>query len=55
MSKILCRWVWVLVVGFLGCSDSDQELQIVGPGLPEGPGRAYPISAVSFRPTTASR
>ena len=48
MSKILCRWVWLLAVGIVGCSDSEEELQIVGPDLPQGPGRAYPISAVSF-------
>ncbi|MCY4605020.1 MAG: alpha/beta fold hydrolase [Gemmatimonadetes bacterium] len=48
MSKILCRWVWLLAVGLVGCSDSEEELQIVGPDLPEGPGRVYPISAVSF-------
>ncbi len=48
MNKILCRWVWVLAVGFVGCSDSNEELQIVGPNLPEGPGRVYPILAVSF-------
>ncbi len=48
MSKILCRWVWVFAAVVAGCSDSDEELQIVGPGLPEGPGRAYAISAVSF-------
>lgn len=48
MSKILCRWVWVFAVGIVGCSDSEEELQIVGPDLPKGPGRVYPISAVSF-------
>ena len=48
MSKILCRWIWVLAVGVVGCSDSEEELQIVGPDLPEGPGRVHPISAVSF-------
>ena len=48
MNNILCRWVWVLAVGVVGCSDSDEEPQIVGPDLPQGPGRAYPISAVSF-------
>ena len=48
MNKILCRWVWLLAVGVMGCSDSEEELQIVGPELPKGPGRAYPISAVSF-------
>ena len=48
MSKILCRWVWLLAIGVVGCSDSEEELQIVGPELPQGPGRAYPISAVSF-------
>ena len=48
MSKILCRWVWLLAVGVVGCSDSEEELRIVGPELPQGPGRAYPISAVSF-------
>ena len=48
MSKILCRWVWLFAVGVVGCSDSEEELQIVGPDLPEGPGRAYPISAVRF-------
>ena len=48
MSKILCRWVWVFAVGIVGCSDSEEELQILGPGLPEGPGRVYPISTVSF-------
>ena len=48
MNKILCRWVWVLAVGFVGCSDSNEDLQIVGPDLPEGPGRVYPILAVSF-------
>ena len=48
MSKILCRWVWLLAIGVVGCSDSEEELQIVGPDLPQGPGRAYPISAVSF-------
>ena len=48
MSKILYRWIWVLAVGVVGCSDSEEELQIVGPDLPEGPGRVYPISAVSF-------
>ena len=48
MSKILCRWIWVLAIGVVGCSDSEEELQIVGPDLPEGPGRVYPISAVSF-------
>ena len=48
MSKILCRWIWLLAVGVVGCSDSEEELQIVGPDLPEGPGRVYPISAVSF-------
>jgi dienelactone hydrolase len=32
----------------VGCSDSEEELQIVGPDLPEGPGRVYPISTVSF-------
>ena len=48
MNKILCRWVWLLAVGVVGCSDSEEELRIVGPELPQGPGRAYPISAVSF-------
>ncbi len=48
MSKILCRWIWVLAIGVAGCSESDGELQIVGPDLPEGPGRVYPIAAVSF-------
>ncbi|MCY3789980.1 MAG: alpha/beta fold hydrolase [Gemmatimonadetes bacterium] len=48
MSKILCRWVWLFAVGVVGCSDSEEELQIVGPGLPEGSGRVYPISAVRF-------
>ena len=48
MSKILCRWVWLLAIGVVGCSGSEEELQIVGPELPQGPGRAYPISAVSF-------
>ena len=48
MNKILCRWVWLLAIGVVGCSDSEEELQIVGPELPKGPGRAYPISAVSF-------
>ena len=48
MSKILCRWVWVFAVGIVGCSDSEEDLQIVGPDLPEGPGRVYPISTVSF-------
>ena len=48
MSKILCRWIWVFAVGIVGCSDSEEELQILGPGLPEGPGRVYPISTVSF-------
>ena len=48
MSKILCRWVWLLAVGVVGCSDSEEELQIIGPDLSEGPGRVYPISAVSF-------
>ncbi|MXX41345.1 MAG: alpha/beta fold hydrolase [Gemmatimonadetes bacterium] len=48
MSKILCRWIWVLAIGVAGCSESEEELQIVGPDLPEGPGRVYPISAVSF-------
>ena len=48
MSKILCRWVWLFAVGVVGCSDSEEELQIVGPNLPEGSGRVYPISAVSF-------
>lgn len=48
MSKILCRWVWLFAVGIVGCSDSEEELHIVGPNLPEGPGRVYPISAVSF-------
>ena len=48
MSKILGRWIWVLAVGVVGCSDSEEELQIVGPDLPKGTGRVYPISAVSF-------
>ena len=48
MSKILCRWVWVFAVGVVGCSESEEELQIVGPDLPKGPGRVYPISTVSF-------
>ena len=48
MSKILCRWVWLFAVGVVGCSDSEEDLQIVGPGLPEGSGRVYPISAVRF-------
>ena len=48
MNKILCRWVWLLAIGVVGCSDSEEELRIVGPELPQGPGRAYPISAVSF-------
>ena len=48
MGKTLCKWVWVLAVGFLGCSDSEEEIRIVGPELPQGPGRAYPVSAVSF-------
>ena len=48
MSKILCRWVWLFAIGIVGCSDSEEELQIVGPDLPQGPGRAYPITAVSF-------
>ena len=48
MSKILCRWIWVLAIGVVGCSESEEELRIVGPDLPEGPGRVYPISAVSF-------
>ena len=48
MSKILCRWVWVFAIGVVGCSESEEELRIVGPDLPEGPGRAYTISTVSF-------
>ena len=48
MSKVLYRWIWVLAIGVVGCSDSEEELQIVGPDLPEGEGRVYPISAVSF-------
>ena len=48
MNKILCRWIWLLAIGVVGCSDSEEELQIVGPDLPKGPGRAYPISTVSF-------
>jgi len=48
MSKILYRWIWVLAIGVVGCSESAEDLQIVGPDLPEGPGRAYPISTVSF-------
>ena len=48
MSKIMYRWIWMLVVGIVGCSDSEEELRIVGPDLPEGPGRVYPISTVSF-------
>ena len=48
MNKILCKWVWVLAAVVMGCSDSEEELQIVGPDLPEGPGRAYTISSVSF-------
>ncbi len=48
MSKILCRWIWVLAIGVAGCGESAEELQIVGPDLPEGPGRVYPISTVSF-------
>ena len=48
MSKILCRWVWLLAVGVVGCSESKEELRIVGPDLSEGPGRVYPISAISF-------
>ena len=48
MNKILCRWIWVLAIGVVGCSDSEEEIQIVGPGLPEGPGRVYPISAIGF-------
>ena len=48
MSKILCRWVWVFAIGVAGCGESEEELRIVGPDLPEGPGRAYTISTVSF-------
>lgn len=48
MSKTLSRWVWVLAAVVAGCGDSDEDIQIVGPDLPEGPGRVYPISAVSF-------
>lgn len=48
MSKILCGWGWVLALVVAGCSGSEDELQIVGPDLPEGPGRVYPISEVSF-------
>ncbi len=48
MSKVLCRWVWVFAVGIVGCSESEEELRIVGPDLPEGPGRAYTISTVRF-------
>ena len=48
MGKTLCRWVWLLAVGVLGCGDSEEDLQIVGPELPQGSSRAYPITAVSF-------
>ena len=48
MGKTLCRWVWMLAVGVLGCGDSEEDLQIVGPELPQGSSRAYPITAVSF-------
>ena len=48
MSKILCKWIWVFAVGVMGCSESEERLEIVGPDLPLGPGRVYPISAVSF-------
>ena len=48
MSKILCRWIWLLAAGVVGCSESEESLEIVGPELPPGPGRVYPISAVSF-------
>ena len=48
MSRILCRWIWTLAAVVAGCRDSEEELQIVGPDLPQGPARAYPITAVSF-------
>ena len=48
MSRILCRWIWTLAAVVAGCSDSEEELQIVGPDLPQGPARAYPIATVSF-------
>ena len=48
MSKVLRTWVWVLAAGVVGCGDSEDDLQIVGPELPKGPGRVYPVSSVSF-------
>ena len=50
MSKVLRRWtwVWILAAGVVGCGDSEDDLQIVGPELPRGPGRVYPIESVSF-------
>lgn len=48
MSKALRTWVWVLAAGVVGCGDSEDDLQIVGPELPKGPGRVYPVSSVSF-------
>ena len=35
-------------MGSRGAATREEELQIVGPDLPEGPGRVYPISTVSF-------
>lgn len=42
------KWIWLLAIGVVGCSDSEEDIQIVGPGLPEGSGDAYPIAAISF-------
>lgn len=48
MSKVWRTWVWILAVGVVGCGDSEDDLQIVGPELPKGPGRVYPVASVSF-------
>lgn len=38
----------VLMIGVVGCSDDNNDLNITGPDVPKGPGRTYAITEVSF-------
>ncbi|MEE2657357.1 MAG: alpha/beta fold hydrolase [Candidatus Latescibacterota bacterium] len=46
----LTLWGVGAITLFAGCgSDNNDEPNIVGPDLPEGPGRVYPVSDVTFK------
>lgn len=50
MDKTLCRWTLglLLLAGTWGCGDDEESVQITGPDLRPGTGRAYEVQQVSF-------